>query len=170
MIRPYAFLFDIDGVLADCSKSIHHYNAGNIQEFHKEMAMFPIIHAGVVLYNFLVTQAQIIGHAITHGNIEGAEVPFVDLITARPERMRQTTMEWFESNGLLAPRNLHMRADDDFRDPSTIKLEIYHKHYFAKEEVLMLFEDNAETIRAFRDLGITCYQTLGEASGIIRLH
>jgi hypothetical protein len=118
----------------------------------------PVIPAGCVLYNFLVTQAQVIGHAISLGKVEGAEVPFVDVMTCRPERTREITQQWFVNNGLLAPRRMHMREDLDTRPHHIIKLDMYRKHYDGKEEVMVLFEDNVDTIKAFRDIGITVYQ------------
>lgn len=153
----YVIALDLDGVLADCSGSMHHYDNSNLQLFHEEMPDFPVIPSGVVIYNFFVTQAQIIAHAIKLGNVENAEIPCVDIWTARPERLRKMTVEWFEKNGLLAPRKMLMREDLDMRDHGTIKLEFYKKHYKGKEELLCLFDDNNETINKFRSEGLTCY-------------
>ena len=159
-MKSYVFLIDLDGVLADWSHRLPliQQEPEDREAFYAAMANDPVIPAGCVLFNMLVTQAQIIGHAISAGNVTGAEVPFVDIITCRPERTRDTTMVWFEANGLLAPRRMHMREDLDTRPHSVIKMEMYEKYYKGKEEVLVLFEDNADTIKAFRDIGITVYQ------------
>jgi hypothetical protein len=156
----YALLFDLDMVLADWSHRLPliQQEPPDREAFYAAMPADPPIPAGVVLYNMLITQAQIIGHAIQAGNVQGAEVPFVDVLTCRPERTREVTMQWFVDNGLLAPRAMHMREDLDVRPHHLIKLDMYRKHYDGKEEVLVLFEDNADTIKAFRDIGITVYQ------------
>ncbi len=159
-MKSYVFLVDLDGVMADWSHRLPliHQEQPDWEAFYAAMPADPVIPAGCVLFNFLVTQSQIIGHAIAAGNVHGAEVPFVDVVTCRPERTRQVTMEWFTANGLLAPRHMHMREDMDTRPHHIIKLDMYRQHYDGKEEVLVLFEDNTDTIKAFRDIGITVYQ------------
>jgi len=152
--KSYSFIFDLDGVLSDW----RHRLMLQGEHFHDAMISDPGIPAGVVLFNMLVTQAQIIGHAIQMGKVEGAEVPFVDIMTCRPERMRITTMQWMANTGLLSPRRLLMREDLDVRAHHIIKMEMYREYYRDKEEVLILFEDNADTIKAFRNEGITVYQ------------
>lgn len=165
----YVFLFDIDMVLADWrpGRKFVDCDKPDWPAYYQTLPDFPVIPAGAVLFNFLVTQSQIIGHAIQAGKgdlPEGAEIPYVDVITCRPERTREATMNWFVANALLAPRQMHMREDMDGRPHHLIKLDMYRKHYEGKEEALILFEDNADTIRAFRDIGVTVYQTC--ASGL----
>jgi hypothetical protein len=155
MTRSYVFLWDIDGVLADWN---HRLMCCDRDEFYARMKDDPPIPAGVVIYNMLVTQAQIIGHAVQHGKLENAEIPYVDVMTCRPRSTAQITYEWFQANGLLMPRAIHMREDDDHRPHKEIKMDMYERYYKDKEEVLVLFEDNIETIKAFRDIGITVYQ------------
>ena len=159
MMRSYVILFDVDSVLSDWNHRRHHYDDPATHELGNELLPNDDpIPAGVVLYNMLLTQAQIISHAIVHANMKDAEIPYVDVITCRPERMRQATMEWFVKNGLLAPRSLHMRDDLDTRPHAEIKWEMYETYYKGKEECLVLFEDNPETTQYFRERGVTVYQ------------
>ena len=159
-MKSYVFLWDIDMVLADWSHRLPHIQKEpqDWPAFYEAMPNDPVIPAGAVLLNLLITQCQILGHAVVGGNVLGAEIPFIDVITCRPERMRQTTMEWFVKNELLAPRTMHMRADLDTRPHHVIKMEMYEKFYKGKEEILVVFEDSPETIKAFRNEGITVYQ------------
>lgn len=178
-MKSYVFLFDLDMVLADWTHRLPLIHITKIDGdtpmdispandpkpiadwdgFYAAMPRDPVIPAGCVLYNFLVTQAQIVGHAVEAAGkeLQGAEVPYVDVITCRPERTRQVTMEWFVANGLLAPRRMHMREDLDVRPHHEIKMEMYQKYYAGKEEVLCLWDDNEDTIRAFRSIGVTVY-------------
>lgn len=154
MTKSYSFIFDLDGVIADW----RHRLMLQGEAFYDAMLQDPLIPAGAVLYNMLVTQAQIIGHAVQIGKVQGAEVPFVDIMTCRPERMRMATMQWFAQSELLAPRRLLMREDLDVRDHHIIKMQMYREYYEGKEEVIIMFEDNKDTIKAFRNEGITVYQ------------
>lgn len=161
MTKSYSFVFDLDGVLADWTHRLMYDG----EKFYEEMLNDPAIPAGAVLFNMLVTQAQIIGHAIQHGKevgveLQSAEVPFVDIWTCRPERTRLITQEWLGHAGLLMPRRILMRDDLDVRPHHRIKMEWYRNFYESKgEQVFLIFEDNADTIKAFRDEGITVYQT-----------
>jgi hypothetical protein len=152
MNKGYVILFDIDGVLAERQEF------PDLDAFYAALPTMQGIPAGVVLFNLLTTQAQIVGHAIIHGKIMGAEIPFVDLITCRKESSREATMKWCDEIGMIVPRKMLMRADDDHRPHKEIKMDMYERYYKDKEEVLVLFEDNIETIKAFRDIGITVYQ------------
>lgn len=164
----YALIFDLDGVLADWSHRRYHYGTDWSDNSPDMLASREVgnllipndepIGAGVVLFNMLITQAHIIGRAIVGSGLDDAQVPFVDILTCRPNRLREVTVKWMNDKGLLAPRALHMRADDDHRPHEVIKMEMYEKFYKGKEDVMVLFEDNERTIKAFREAGITVYQ------------
>jgi hypothetical protein len=141
-MKSYVIAFEIDGVLAD--------KDGNA------------IPSGVVLYNMLVTQAQIMGHALQHMekegvDTEGGEIPFVDVITYRPDSRMDETAQWFHDNGLLPPRSIHARMDLDIRPAHEVKMAMYDGIYQGKEEMLGVFEADADTVKAFRDRGVACY-------------
>ena len=187
----YVILFDLDGVIADWSHRLPYIQLNKLDAdtpidlspandpkpyadwdaFYAAMPDDPIIEAGATLYNLLATQCLVLGHAIREKQIE-ADTPFIDLISCRPEKMRQVTLDWLNKNELIMPRNLHLRADNDDRPHWRIKLDMYEQFYEGRETVLVVFEDNAETIAAFRGMGITCYQVCDgiEPSRIITRH
>jgi hypothetical protein len=141
-MKSHVFIFEVDGVLAD--------KDGNA------------IPSGVVLYNMLVTQAQIMGHALQHmekegADLEGGEIPFVDVVTYRPDSRGDETVQWFLDNGLLPPRNIHTRINHDIRPVQEVKMMLYDAIYQGKEEVLAAFDADPETAKAFRDRGVACY-------------
>lgn len=151
----YVIAFDIDGVLADWS-----HRVGNMktdpEAFYEAMPRDPTL-PGAVLWNLLANQAAMLQKAIQERQLD-IDWPALDILTCRPEKMRSVTLEWFERNGLMLPRAMHMRADDDDRLHSEIKLEMYRNHYEGKEEVVGLFDDNTETVEIFRGVGVPCYQ------------
>lgn len=141
-MKSYVIIFEIDGVIANEDGEA--------------------IQAGAVLYNMLVTQAHIVGHSLQHmeqtgADTEGGEIPFVDIVTKRPERLREETVQWFVDNGLLAPRAMHMRKDLDTREDWRIKSEQIREIYSGKDEVFAMFEGNSTTARNFLACGVSCY-------------
>lgn len=158
-LKSYAILFDLDGVIADWRRRLQHRDNGDWETFYKEMPYDELLPAGAVVYNLMATQCRILGHAIHEKGLD-ADVPMVDIVTCRPEKMRSVTVAWLVSNGLVMPRNLHMRPDDDERPHHEIKADMYRQFYQKRgESVLVLFEDNTETIEAFEKLGVPCVHT-----------
>jgi len=155
----YVFIMDLDGVLADTSHRNHHLLSQPIDwdAFCGDCGKDELIPAGATLYNLLVTQCRQLGHLIQNNELE-ADIPFVDVMTGRPERFREPTMKWFEASGLLLPRAVHMRPDDDHRPDSVLKIEMYERIYKDQETVLAVFEDRDRCVKAWREAGVTCYQ------------
>ena len=165
----HVVLFDLDGVIADWS---HRLPLGvGTDEFYAAMPNDAPIEAGCTIFNYLVMHCAMVNNEIVAKNI-GMEMTFVDIISCRPNKMRQTTVDWLSANDLFMPRNLHLRADNDDRPHWRIKLDMYEQFYKGRENVLVLFEDNAETIAAFRGEGVCCYQVCDgiEPSRIITRH
>lgn len=165
----HVVLFDLDGVIADWS---HRLPLGiGTDEFYAAMPNDAPIEAGSTIFNYLVMHCAMVNNEIMVKNI-GMDMMFVDILSCRPEKMRQTTVDWLSANDLFMPRNLHLRADNDDRPHWRIKLDMYEQFYKGKESVLVLFEDNAETIEVFRREGITCYQAQAgkQESKILLVH
>ena len=164
-MSAYAIIFDLDGCLADWSHRLHYIEIkGPVMDpkpnadwdaFYDAMPDDPVL-PGAVLYNLLVNQSRFLQRQVALGK-GSFDVPVVDILTCRPEKMRAVTESWFERNGLLKPRAMHMRADDDDRPHAEIKLEMYRQHYLGKEEVIAVFDDNPDIIAAFRSAGVMAY-------------
>lgn len=158
--KSYVILFDLDGTLADCTHRIHLVKSNDHpdwERFWDECSKDQPIAAGAVIYNLLCTQAMILGRQIKEGGID-ADIPFVDIMTGRPEKLRGETIAWLTYSGLLMPRALHMRPDGDHRPDSVLKIELYERLYKDKETVLAVFEDRERCVKAWRTTGIPCFQ------------
>ena len=162
MISSYVLLFDIDGVIADWSAHYHLINQGKHDEYYAAVANFPVLPAGATVYNLLATQCRLLGNILQQDSKAQSDIPFVDIVTCRPEKMRATTLTWLTAHGMIMPRNLHMRADDDRRPHAQIKLDMYRQFYEGKEAVICLFEDNLETIKVFQAAGVPCCLMMNE--------
>ena len=78
------------------------------------------------------------------------------IVTGRPERVRQKTLDWLEQNDLsVASQDLHMRSDNDFRHDSLIKPELIIDF---KDQIEMIFEDRNSMVEKWRKLGFVCLQ------------
>lgn len=155
----YAIAFDLDGVIADWSHRLPLIQPTNgmvsdWHSFYEAMPDDPTL-PGAVVYNLLANQSAMIQQAVIAKALN-IDIPCVDVLTCRPEKMRAVTLEWFERNGLMLPRAMHMRADDDDRPHAEIKVEMWRQHY-ESDELLGIFEDNAAAIAAFKELGVATF-------------
>jgi phosphoglycolate phosphatase-like HAD superfamily hydrolase len=88
------------------------------------------------------------------------------ILTFRPEEDREETLEWLNQwvDAEIGTDQLYMRIPDT--DPGEYpsqeqKVDILTGMFEnPQEEILVVFDDEAPNIKAFRDLGITAYQTL----------
>lgn len=81
------------------------------------------------------------------------------LVSARPEKYRERTMNWLAKQGQLFPHDfpsfvtLLMRPDNDSREDSIVKKEIYEK-YLKHLDIVKVFDDRPRVIRMWRELGL----------------
>ena len=135
-------IFDIDGVLADCTHRLHHILVpGRKQDWdafdaltHKDTP----IPASVWLLNILRHRAKIV------------------LLTGRSERVRKATEEWLHVNGIKYDELL-MRASGDRRKAAYVKTDIMNEHNLTADNVMCIFEDEPATITILRAKGHTVY-------------
>lgn len=92
-------------------------------------------------------------------------------VTGRMEKYRRVTEFWLFDRAMemvqTAPvynnthrpgRHLFMRADNDFRSDTEVKLEIYNKHIKDYYDVLFALDDRPSVCRMWREQGITVLQ------------
>jgi phosphoglycolate phosphatase-like HAD superfamily hydrolase len=138
-----AYLFDIDGTLADCSHRLHH-----ILSDPKDWRSFfagcagdqPIMH--------------IIELARTLGTVPGRSIVYV---SGRSDECRQQTTDWLFRHHLPAGP-LYMRKAGDHRDDDVIKLELLEQLRGHGYEPVMAFDDRNRVVAAWRSAGIPCAQ------------
>jgi FMN phosphatase YigB (HAD superfamily) len=136
-------LFDLDGTLADnCHRQ--HFMAGGQKDWDgffdaqsSDLPNLPII----ALYQTL----------------REAETFQVIVVTARPERYRTLTEEWFRAHGVSLDRMI-MRADGDRRSDELIKREILNVLRSEGLNPLLVVDDRSKVVKMWREEGVTCLQ------------
>lgn len=76
-------------------------------------------------------------------------------ITARPEKWRKQSMEWFIKHGVPLDVVL-MRPEDAFKPAPQIKIDLCKDHGIL-DKVLCIFDDREDVISAFKEIGITAF-------------
>lgn len=137
----FAISFDIDGVLVDALSRLRLCLNGDDVDWDcfldcEKLALDkPKVH-NVELTRFLSKR----GHHVV-------------VITGRPERMRECTEEQLKHYG-VEYRALYMRPDGDRRRDPLYKADVVAALRRNGVEVLVHFDDNAETVKALKALGI----------------
>ena len=136
-------LFDIDGVLADCSHRLHYLKDKNYDAFYsrKEMLNDKPIQSGIDLYNYF----------------EDSPFNEIMLVTGRPYRTLETTKEWLKKNGVNNGIIL-MRKDKDYRPSGEVKVQRikdllgcdYYKDFYPEglKELTIFIDDDPDNVRA----------------------
>lgn len=102
---------------------------------------------------------------LLRGVKEHHEAPDLEVwgITARPEKWRQQTMNWFNKYHLYLHAIL-MRPEDAFKPAPQIKIDLCKEHDIL-DKVLCIFDDREDVISAFRELGITAFHVHARRGG-----
>lgn len=149
--KEYAYIFDIDGTLADCRHRLHFIQEEpkNWEKFFckEEVQKDKIIPDNTLMFKILNSMA---------------EPDCMLFITGRREETREATANWLCEkvfNGNYKPtKTLYMRKNHDYRLDWMIKEEIYNTRIKDKYKVLGVFEDRTQVVQMWRRLGLTCYQ------------
>jgi phosphoglycolate phosphatase-like HAD superfamily hydrolase len=136
-------LFDIDGVLADCTHRLHF-----IQNGKKDWDAF---------FDACVDDAPIEANIRFLWAMQ--EYFRVIFITGRPERIRKATMDWFNKHGILFRANdfIIMRRDGDYRPDFEVKRELFRK-WIDQTSVIAVIEDRDQVVEMWRAEGLLCLQ------------
>lgn len=166
-----AYIFDIDGVLADCSHRLHF-----IQQYPKDWDGFYSASA-----NDVPIKANV---GLLHRLHKDYQVAII-FVTGRTEKYRTLTSDWLRKEVLgtqpvidcstmmgcdlaielqeeeikkTLEQRLFMRKDGDHRSDYAIKKEIYEDEIKCQYEILGIFEDRTQVVKMWRSRGLTCYQ------------
>lgn len=87
------------------------------------------------------------------------KVPKIILVSGREDtgNCRVKTVDWLYCHDVPYDA-LYMRKKDDFRKDVLVKQEIYKENIKGKLNILFVLDDRDQTIRGFRDLGLTALQ------------
>ena len=151
-------VFDIDGVLADCSHRLH-YIQGEDKDYEKfyskeELWKDKPIKAGMkivdMLYN-LYAMEDFYRPTEFYGKII--------LLTGRNKVCEEATRNWILRNtdmfGSLF--KLHMRPKNDYRPAHEVKESLIEKH-IGFENILFAFDDDDQVNEMYKKHGIMCYK------------
>ncbi len=144
-----AYIFDLDGTLADNQPRVEKYlldkDDADWESFYA--------HCGE---DTVITQVATIAVALY---LRGFDILFV---TGRRESCRKETLAWISCwlGAELADTNrLFMRtAEDGHREDYVCKVRNYRKNIEGKWNIWGVFEDRNQCVRAWRDLGLKCFQ------------
>jgi hypothetical protein len=148
-----AYIFDIDGVLADCSHRLHfiQQEPKDWKRFYENSDKDEVIQPNKNTLRLL------------RNALHGYQTRGILFVTGRSEAYRELTMNWLKKKvwgcfGNFYNDMLFMRKDGDFRPDWEVKKEIYEKELKDKYEILGVFEDRTQVVQMWRSLGLTCYQ------------
>lgn len=150
MSRKLAYIFDIDGTLADCRHRLRFIlpPAGGI--YDEELDWKPDWKS----FYEQCPYDQPIEDVCRVCRELGYPVIY---ITGRPQEYREQTDKWITYNDLPGGL-LFMRQDGDHRPDYEYKREIYKKYIEGHYNILGVFEDRTQCVDMWRELGLTCFQ------------
>jgi uncharacterized HAD superfamily protein len=137
-MKPSAYIFDVDGTLANVDPYLHLVRGSNrdYEAFHEaSIGALPNIEVVQMLNNAVSDR-----HAIL-------------VVTSRKEKYRGLTSMWMAINNIRS-HALFMRSDEDNRPDYEVKKDILdkiNKHW----TVLHAVDDNPNVIRLWEDNGIS---------------
>ena len=132
-----AYIFDVDGTLANVDPYLHYVRGSNrdYEAFHEApVGALPNIEVVEMLNHAFFDQMHII------------------IVTSRKEKWRGLTSYWLAKND-IGHHALYMRSDDDNRPDYEVKKDILLKiknHW----NVIHAVDDNPNVIRLWEDHGI----------------
>jgi uncharacterized HAD superfamily protein len=136
-LKPSAYIFDVDGTLANVDPYLHHVRGSNrdYNAFHEaSIDALPNIEVVQMLNNAVSDR-----HAIL-------------IVTSRKEKYRGLTSMWLAKNNIRS-HALFIRADDDSRPDYEAKKDMLDKISILWN-VLHAVDDNPNVIKLWEDHGI----------------
>lgn len=144
-----AYLFDIDGTLANGAHRVHHITTDNPKDWRAFFAKVggdrPIPH--------MLTMAYDLWSGACSGR-SGAQILYV---SGRSDECREATEKWLVEHG-APPGKVYMRKSGDYRDDTVIKIELLAQILADGYEPIMAFDDRNRVVKAWRAAGVPCAQ------------
>lgn len=142
-------VFDIDGVLADCSHRLKY-----IQGEDKDYDSF-------YSYDEILKDKPILNLDKILLNIQCAESSDIDIrfITARNIKSITATAEWLEKyfSIMVEEGDILMRPEKDWRPAYQVKEDLIEKH-IGFENILFAFDDDDKANEMYKKHGVMCYK------------
>lgn len=138
-----AIIVDLDGTLADNSHRVHHIK--------KEPKYWDV-------YNGLIKGDECnewCNKIIKKFYVDN----YVLIVTGRMQtkQIEKDTIRWLYDNNIPYDK-IFFRKDQDFREDSIVKLEIYEQHIELNYKVLFVLDDRPRVVDMWRKIGLVCLQ------------
>ena len=141
------YIFDIDGTIADGDHRLHHIvrEAGDARPKNWRAFFSAVSDDKPIPHMVTVCRALIeAGH-------------FVVFVTGRSDECRAATEAWLARH-VIGEQALYMRRAGDHRNDDVLKIEILAEMMREGWSPVMVFEDRARVVKAWRAAGIPCAQ------------
>lgn len=142
-MKQIAYIFDIDGTLADNEHRVHFITKCKPKDYKS-------------FYRAQSDDKPIMDVILLCRALKLSHYPII-LLTGRPNEYRELCEKWLKQNWIPYDMLL-MRNTGDFRPDNVIKEEIYFREIEPHFTILGVFEDRKRCVDMWRKLGITCYQ------------
>lgn len=141
-MKHKAIIVDLDGTLCDVEHRVHHVRSRpkNWSAFNQAMEQDRPYFWCIEL--------------IAAMKARGYKIYFV---TGRDENFRKMTTDWLKQHNVDYDE-LYMRINQDFREDSEVKEEIYVNKIEKNSQVLFVVDDRMSVVERWRKLGLTCLQ------------
>lgn len=156
-------VFDIDGILADCSHRLH-YIQGDNKDYDKfysdeEILKDKALGSGFILFRSILYLLEDVN---TPSRLKNGEEIRIALITARNARCAKATADWFLDKMKRFQKdrfkcNFFMRPEKDWRPAYEVKKDLIEKH-IGFENILFAFDDDDKINEMYKKHGVTCYK------------
>ena len=132
---PLAIIVDIDGTIADRGSNPKVRSPYDWMRVDEDYPVWTVIDC-------------VAKYAVDHEII---------YMSGRDAVCRDLTVEWLDKYTLPAGP-LHMRAKDDMRKDSIVKLELFDKFVRPYYNVEVVLDDRAQVVKMWRSIGLTVFQ------------
>lgn len=137
---------DIDGTIADISHRLPFIIKGKKakKDWKKDWDSF----FSAMEYDLVRPEIQ---KLLVQEHALGKTIIFM---TARPDKYRDLTMRWLQTNFLTFSYTLIMRKTNDKRPDTEVKKELLERYFPDKGVIHAILEDRPSVIKVFKDMGL----------------
>lgn len=156
---PCAYIFDIDGTLADCSHRLHYLSPDFDILSKKELSKDTVekfMPDWERFYESCIDDKPIEGVIETLKLLSFTGIKIL-LVTGRPKKYLAQTLAWLLKQNIKFD-GIYMREDGDYRQDYIVKHELYMNYISKSYAIQGVFEDRKQCVDMWRGLGLTCFQ------------
>ena len=135
---PDAYIFDVDGTLADSTGIRSPYDYSKVYE------------------DRLIMAVSNVATAIDALNVQSPDMPQVVFVSGRKAECRKDTTQWLRGVTGCEPL-LFMRADGDDRHDAQVKYDILRRDILPRFHVLGVFDDRYRVVSMWQSAGIKTF-------------